>query len=399
MSARLWNGVHMAAVPNGFESAVEVGPEGGEIGTGALTAPMTDWSAIFEQFNLDPNVFEIIDDTVRMSSWQTSKRTDDGDRDVVTLYAYRARFRRLTQSSVSKRTIDAWKTALRRSGARQSTVPGVATGDVSYVVCIADPQLGKKGTDEALANWKRGVLQHVDRICRFENITSIVVAFMGDEHEGVANNYANQPHTVELNLSAQLELDYEMRVWTIQQFAALGVPVDVVSVISNHGEFTRNGSKDVVTTKADNSSTMISRMVKMLFDQVAGYEHIRWHIAEANPEVIIRASGIKLYFSHGHIAKGPGATPMQRVKTSLERQLLGKEQLLNDVTLFFVAHYHHYYLCEFGTRTLFGCPALEAEKSSEYMLDQYGVWNRPGMLGVVVGKACGPRGYGEHIVF
>lgn len=386
----------MASVPNGFESAVEVGPEGGEIGTGALSAPLTDWSEVFRQFNLDPNVFEIVDDTVRMSSWQSSKRTDDGDRDVVTLYAYRARFRRRVDAAVSERTIKAWTAALRRSQA--PSVTGVP-GDVAYVVCVADPQLGKKGTDEALRNWKRGVLAHVDRICRFENVTQVVVAFMGDEHEGVANNYANQPHTVELNLSQQLELDYEMRVWTVKQFAALGVPVDIVSVISNHGEFTRNGSKDVVTTKADNSSTMIARMVRMLFDQVAGYEHVRWHIAESNPEVIVRAGGVKLYFSHGHIAKGPGGTPMQRVKTSLERQILGKEQHLSDVSLFFVAHYHHYYLCEFGTRTLFGCPALEAERSSEYMLDQYGVWNRPGMLGVVVGKACGPRGYGEHIVF
>lgn len=387
----------MAEVPSGYESAVEVGPEGGTIATGAQTTPAADWSAVFKQFGLDPAVFEIVDDTVRMSSWQSSKRTDDGDRDVVTLYAYRARFRRRVSSAVSERTIKAWTAALRRAGGSGERVTGVA-GDVAYVVCVADPQLGKKGTDEALRNWKRGVLAHVDRICRFENVTQVVVAFMGDEHEGVANNYANQPHTVELNLSQQLELDYEMRVWTVQQFAALGVPVDVVSVISNHGEFTRNGSKDVVTTKADNSSTMIARMVRTLFTNVGGFDHVRWHIADSNPEVVVRAGGVKLYFSHGHIAKGPGATPMQRVKTSLERQILGKEAALADVSVFFVAHYHHYYLCEFGTRTLFGCPALEAERSSEYMLDQYGVWNRPGMLGVVVGKATGPRGYGEHIV-
>jgi len=38
----------------------------------------------------------VVDDTVRMSKWQQSKRTESGDRDVVWLYSYRARFARRT---------------------------------------------------------------------------------------------------------------------------------------------------------------------------------------------------------------------------------------------------------------------------------------------------------------
>ena len=51
-----------------------------------------------------------------------------------------------------------------------------------------------------------------------------------------------------------------------------------------------------------------------------------------------------------------------------------------------MAHYHHFYAQEFEGRTLFGMPALEAEKSSEYMLDQYGVWSPKGMLGLLIGR-------------
>ena len=74
--------------------SVDVGPEGGEFRDIPSAVPITDWTQIFLQFNLDPDVFEVVGDTVRMSTWQQSKRTDGGDRDVVQLYSYRAQFRR-----------------------------------------------------------------------------------------------------------------------------------------------------------------------------------------------------------------------------------------------------------------------------------------------------------------
>ena len=74
------------------------------------------------------------------------------------------------------------------------------------------------------------------------------------------------------------------------------------------------------------------------------------------------------------------------MKVAIERQILANIETLGTVPLWFMAHYHHFYMQEFEGRTLFGCPALEAEKSSEYMLDQYGVWSPPGMLGLLIGR-------------
>jgi hypothetical protein len=80
----------------------EVTPDGGELSTGTLNAPLaleTDWSAVLIGFGLDPNVFQIVDDTVRMSKWQSSKRLENGDRDLIWLYSYKARFKRKTYSN------------------------------------------------------------------------------------------------------------------------------------------------------------------------------------------------------------------------------------------------------------------------------------------------------------
>lgn len=297
--------------------------------------------------------------------------------------------------TISTETIDRWRQDLLLA----DLTPSEPSGGGTYTILIADPQFGKKGTEEAVANYKRGVLAHVAQ-AKAVGVEGVHVAWMGDETENVVNSYGNQPHTIELNRSQQLELDYDMRVWALKQALTVGVPVSGSSVISNHGEWTRNGGKDVVTTQGDNSSTYVARQVKALFDELAPHtgNYVDWTIGGGEPGVTIELSGVPCYFSHGYIEKGKGGSTEIRTKAAIERQILGKTDELGFVVLWFMAHYHHFYSNEFEGRSLFGCPALEAEKSSEYMLDQYGVWSPPGMLGLVVTDRLS-RGWSDLNVF
>lgn len=371
---------------------LDLGPDGGEFSDVVLDAPITDddWSRIFRIFNKNPNEFEIVGDTVRESTWQQSASDGSGGRDLIQLWSYGARFRRVTKSMIPAATVDAWRKMLIKDRPAAKCASPVTAGG-AYTVLIADPQLGKKGTEEAVENWRNGVRGHVDTVRNLiatgRTPASIHIAWMGDETEGVANNYGNQSHTIELNQSRQLELDYDLRVWTIRQFQTLGLPISASSVISNHGEWTRNGSKDVVTTQGDNASTHIARQVKKLFDDLEPHtgQHVEWHIGDGDPGVIVNLGGLDCYFSHGYIEKGKGGSTEIRTKSAIERQILGRTDTLGNVPLWFMAHYHHAYSNEFEGRALFGCPALEAERSSEYMLNQYGVWSPPGMLGLLVG--------------
>ena len=99
---------------------------------------LSDWSGVFRSFNLDPEAFYIVDDSVRMKMYQQSKRTEDGDRDVINLYSYDATFRRkaghvdeVTLESLRER-IDGVKMGRRRVG-----------HDTPAIANLSDWQLGK----------------------------------------------------------------------------------------------------------------------------------------------------------------------------------------------------------------------------------------------------------------
>lgn len=358
-----------------------------------------DWTHIFAIFNLDPAEFDVVDETIRCSTWQQSARSKNGDRDSVQLYSYRARFRRRAADAIRPAVVDEWRAALKVRDRRKPVEPSEEGG--TYVILVADPQLGKKGTEEAVENWRRGVAAHLEAARRLgKAVDAVHIAFMGDETENVVNSYGNQPHTIELNRTQQLQLDYDMRVWALREVLALGYPVSASSVISNHGEWTRNGGKEPVTTQGDNASTYIARVVKDLFNELEPFtgQHVEWTIGGGEPGVSINLAGVDCYYSHGYIEKGKGGSTEIRTKSAVERQILGKTEQLASTQLWFMAHYHHFYLNEFEGRTLFGCPALEAEKSSEYMLSQYGVWSPPGMLGVLITDQAS-RGYSQINVY
>ena len=376
------------------KARADVDSGGAQINNVVVNAPINgDWSNVLALFNLDPAEFEVVDDTVRMSTWQQSARSKDGDRDSIQLYSYSARFRRVTRDMVPVETVKRWRSNLLRAvkpSARRS-------GSGTYLMLVADPQIGKKRTEDAVTNWKRGVRGHLAEIQRLTDLgvppAGVHVAFMGDEVEGFANNYGNQAHTIELNQAAQLELAYDLMVWTIKQAAGTGFPVSASAVISNHGEWTRNGSKDPVTSAGDNASTHLARQVRTLFDELEplGGPKVAWTIGEGDPAVTVTLSGVRCYFTHGYVEKGRGTSSETRTRAAIERQILGRTAELGDVELWYFAHFHHFYSNEFEGRTVFGCPALEAEKSSEYMLNQYGVWSPSGMLGMLIGGTSGRR--------
>ena len=57
-------------------------------------------------------------------------------------------------------------------------------------------------------------------------------------------------------------------VWTIKQALSTGLRVSASAVISNHGEWTRLGGKEPITTAGDNASTHLARQVKRLVDEI-----------------------------------------------------------------------------------------------------------------------------------
>lgn len=365
-------------------ASLEFDGDEGSISTGIVNNPVSEWENVFEAFGLDPDVFEIIE-PVRMSAWQ-------GGQDGEMKYSYRARFKKKSVNPETAFDLTGWRQSLQ-SIEYVSTYPATKE-DLSYVIPVADAQIGKPGLEETLYNWNHGIMGHFARINNLVEsgypIGNVVLSFMGDEHEAVVGNYVSQPYEVVLNMSQQLELDYDQRAWSIRALLDLGMPLTVTSVTSNHGNsWVRGPAKQPVTSDSDNSSTFVTKMLKKTFNS----QNITWNIA-AERDVVADISGVKTLFTHGHIEKGSGRGE-QKVKNAMERQLLGRRTELHDVKIYVTAHYHHFSLIEDSGITYIGCPALEAEKSSEWFYSQYGVWSRPGMLGFLVGKSLGRRPYAE----
>lgn len=368
--------------------------DSGVLSTGTVETPVSNWDEHLINWGLDPETFEVIE-PVTMKAWDTA----NGRR-----FSYRARIQKKAapqEDTAESLDIEGWRHTLRNYvGLPRRTAQAAG---LSYLIMVADPQLGKPGTKEALGHWTNGIEGHLERIRNLSDaglpITDIALAFMGDEHEGCVGNYASQPYEVELSYSDQIELDFDMRVWSIRQLLEADLPIQIASVPSNHGEHTRFGSAKVLTSIYDNSSTMVANLAKKVFDGTSADALLSWNIANDRQDVNLKLSGVKANFTHGHIAKGSGSpTGGLRSKNAIEKQILGRVDDLYETSLFVTAHYHHFNVIEDRGRTFFGCPALEAEKSSAWFFDSAGVWSKPGMLGMVVGSAAGGRGWDELAV-
>lgn len=379
----------VAMSPESSPTAVSAGSiehygDTGTIQTGTLDAPVTDWSDIFTIWNLDPAVFEVIE-PVRMSAWQVGA---DGEMK----YAYKARFRKKAladNTSEIRVNLGKWDEVFK-SRKTPTFVPARETKDnVAYAVWPTDGQFGKPGTDDTLKNMHRGMNGHYDKIVQLLEagypINEICIGWMGDEIENTANFYASQTYDVELNLSQQIELDFDSSIWMIDKFVQLGIPLRAIRVPSNHGELGRNGSNRSITSPYDNAGTMVGRMLKKFFDSKLG-DSITWHIADQEQDVVFDLAGVGIYGSHGHMQKGSGKTSEFRMKNAMEKQILGRTQELANVSLFVNAHFHHWSTVEDRGRTFFSLPSYETALGSSYFKEAYGVWSEPGIAGFLIGQ-------------
>ncbi len=356
-----------------------------------ISRPLSSDEEILLVMGMDPEEFELV------GGVNVSARTlASGDM----LYSYRAKVRKV--EPVQDNAFN-----LERVAELIKNPPRILNGTEgsAYVIALADPQLGKSGTEEAVKNLQTSVVRHVDRIKRMlasgEAINRVVLCYMGDEIEGIAGNYANQTATVELNLSQQLELDFELRIWAHKYIIdEVGLPMDSSSVISNHGDsWVRLGGSKPVMGQSDNASTHVARNVQKAFLLAPGYgDAIEWHIAHDEPAVVLTINGVKMYTTHGYLEKGSGAGVEARTVNAMQKQILGDPMGLGNVKVFLTAHYHHHWLMQDRNYTVIGCPALEAKGSSKWLRDMSGIWSEPGAVGFLLGESQGPMGWNELAV-
>ena len=383
--------------PNGDKAWATVSPDGGELSTGAMPAELgTDWDAVLRGFGLDPDIFEIVDDTVRMSKWQSSKRLENGDRDLIWLYSYKARFKRKNLTALPDKEIDDIRTYVQKwKSVAKTTAPISSEKGSTLVVCWADQQLGKSaggGTDATVARIMdsyQATIQRVKDLRKIgRNIEKIAIVNMGDPVEGCDGNYASQLFTVELTQRQQLLLAIDLWAQGIRQLAPLAEEAEFISVLCNHGEWMRRGGK-AITSDSDNAGGFLTDAVKRVLDGRPETDKLKWNIPHDEMITTSVLSGIKVAFTHGHKISGKEVEWLRGQSIKILREE-GREP-----DIWVTAHRHHLQVQDFGPWYRFQCPSNDG--GSKWYTDMSGNWSTPGTLTFLVGNHD-PKGWSDMAV-
>jgi hypothetical protein len=362
----------------------QIGLDGGELSTGAMPTELTsDWDAVLRSFGLDPNVFEVADDTVRMSKWQSSKRLENGDRDLIWLYSYKARFKRKSLTALAENDIDEMRSRVAKWKPSVKTVVKPSEGvPCTFVFNWADLQLGKSaggGVDATVERMIASIGAGVKRIKELQraghNIEGVAFTNMGDPFEGCDGNYASQLFTVELTQRQQLLLGIDLFAKAITTLASFTPQLDVIGVLCNHGEWMRRGGKQV-TSDSDNSGGFLLDALYRILD--GNVPNLEWTIPHDEMVTTKVLSGVKVAFAHGHKISGKKVDWFNAQSIKILREE-GREP-----DLWVTAHLHHLEIVDHGAYTSLQCPSLDG--GSKWFADSKGVWSTAGVLTFLVGR-------------
>jgi len=375
----------------------DVTPDGGEFVNVQTVEPVSDWSKIFERFDLDPAVFVIVDDTVRMSTWQQSKRLEGGDRDTVNLYSYSARFTRVREGAVTAADVEAAQTRVRGWKLPRRT-PGTGLGEpVAAVLNLADMQLWKPdgdGLDGTLQRLYDG-LENADRYITRQrksgrNIDEIVLVNNGDPFEGIAGNYANQSHTVQGGLRAQMNTVLD--VW--EAYARELYPKfdkgQFVTMHCNHTQFGRQGgAKNAITGDEDTGGAFLGETLQRILRGRKDFDHVTFTIPHDEMNVYTTIAGVPVGFNHGHKIPGTDASGFEKWLNGQVRA----DDRAHAARIWITAHKHHYAAWDMGSTFVFQCPSCDG--GSKWLTDTTGRFSRSGILALLIGDHD-PMGWSDQ---
>jgi hypothetical protein len=359
---------------------VEIGPDGGgQIETGETFEMSADWDRLLREFGVDPTKILVKGDTIRVSARTVRYKNDLGEELSRVARSYSAAFTPRPNNWLNDDYIDNLTKGLLNRGSKKSKAP---KGNSTYLLCIADVQLGKSeggGVDATIERYNKvmdaAVSNFIELRERGFKFEKIAIAQMGDLLEGCTGNYDSQLFTVELNQRRQLDLAIALMCASIDRMLEFGLPVHVISVNSNHGSWMRRGGRSNVTSTSDTSDGAVEDSLKRAFRKDS-----RVTFSDLQDQAIMTAelSGTKVGFSHGHLT-----SPAKSGKwlDDQDRVLSRLEDFQADV--FVTAHSHHFRAVDQGAYMHYQCPALDG--GSRWFQDMAGRWSKPGLLTMVLG--------------
>lgn len=253
------------------------------------------FAKLFELARLDPEKFELVSDTFRMSVWESGHEVK---------YAYRGSFRKKSPTELD----DA---ELERLSARARTTreagPGPHVFDEQYktrVLVVSDMQIGKVDSRGGLEEFLTRVSDMCAQIEALPFVHSTIVLDPGDLIEGFQNT-SGQAHTNDLSHPAMLKIARSVLMDVVEAARASTLPdggVIVATVPSNHSAW-RQG-KGYLGKPGDDYGLDVHRAVQSVFEY-AEVDDVEWVFPETEYEESLAvpvpsSPGVKIGLVHGH---------------------------------------------------------------------------------------------------
>jgi hypothetical protein len=385
------------SVPAGWGSAAEWdgSQRRGSITSGQVfVAPDVEgWANLMEERGLDPEVYEIVGDSIKWCSWDGWKRAEGEEQATSCLcYSFRADIR--LKRGMSDGLNPDWESILieTREAIAKESAPFKKIGKaVSLIVNLADFQIGNPdggGVEsqlEALLQIAPGTEAKVRSIeARGDHVDELIVAGLGDLMENCTGFYPNMEFFVELDHRDQMKLVRRFLRDYLQDIAHLAPSIVVTTVPGNHGEKRGQGKGSAAyTSVGDNTDVEVFEMVAEILAENSIYDHITFRIPTHEIATTYATKGHVISWTHGHKSFGGGGAAAQKLWNWWKGHAMGRAyEGVADSTILITGHYHHLNVLEQEGRTLFICPSLT--DVGQYFSDATGYRTNPGVLMVEV---------------
>jgi hypothetical protein len=377
--------------PPGWAPGVVWSPtKGGEIVTAVTDGTDADpafWRMVIADWGLNPDLTEIVPDSVQIRAWDMNV----GGGNVVRARYYKANIRPRRTPFTVEDAAELDRQIMRR---RTRRTPKVNADGVAYVLPLSDFQIGKGeggGTTATIDRIAAALHDSAARVGELRkagrNISSIVIAGMGDLVEQCVGHYPSQTFTVDRTRREQLQIVRELITLAVDLHADLAPTITVTAVPGNHGENRVNGKS--FTTIADNDDLAVfDQVAEALAKNPGRYGHVTFHIPDELVS-LLDVAGVPVGFTHMH--QGPGSGE-QNIEKWWRGQIMGNQPVARAQILF-TAHFHHFLCSEATGRTFMQVPAMDG--GSNWWTAKSGQSSPAGMVSLLIGTGCGPRGWGD----
>lgn len=368
--------------PSGWEPGVTWDGNKGELTTSTLYEAPKDWSDILRERGLDPEVYEVVGNSIRWTSYDGWKRDGVGEEAYSALcFSYKAQIR-LKGQSLDFDCEDLYREIKADKGTKEPK----ETAERTLFVNLSDWQIGNGDAGGVRTQIEALVMipdMITDRIKRLKKsgrpVQAVVIAGLGDLLEGTCGFYPSQQFLTEIDRREQTRVVRRALTEIVRTVAKTGLQVTVTAVAGNHGENRQSGKR--ITGFGDNDDVSVFEQVAEIFAE-SEYKNINFRLPTDRMAVAIEAHGQIISFTHGHLPR-PAANAAETMWGWWAKQAMGRYYpAVADASILVTGHYHHLNVKQQEGRTVFVCPSLTAV--GDWFSNTSGVQTVPGTLTFVV---------------